>query len=85
MEGLILNVSDDQLPEGSEWRTRRAVRAQRPIFTLADGTPVWEAWFFARGRWWCFSHGYDAQLARSGVVFFDSIEQLRAQLQVLHG
>lgn len=83
MEGLILNVSDAELPPGSEWRTRRAVRDQRPLYLLDDGTPVWEVWFCALGRWWCYSHGYDQALARGGVIYFDSLEQLRAQLMVL--
>jgi len=85
VEGLILNVHDDALPVGSEWRTRRAVRSQRPLYTLEDGTPVWEVWFFVRSRWWCYSHAYDAALARAGVIYFDSLAQLRAQLGVLGG
>jgi hypothetical protein len=85
MRGLILNVADERLPSGSPWRTRWEVRHHPALFVLDDGTPVFEAWFWddATARWFCMSRGYDAQAARAGVIYFDSIEQLRAQLASL--
>lgn len=86
MDGIILNVHDDVLPEGSPWRTRRvACWGHEPVLVLPDGTAVWEVWFWSDQRWWCFSRAYDAALARSGVIYFDGLEQLRAQLRVLRG
>lgn len=87
MEGLVLNVHDDRLPDGSPWRTRFEVRHQPPAFVLDDGFPVYEVWFWHEElrRWFVMSRVYDARLAAAGVVFFYGIEQLKAWISYLTG
>lgn len=80
MKGLILNVDDESLPAGSPWRTREECRRQPAMFTLDDGYPVFEVWFFRFDRWWCMSKSYDVGLVRRGVIYFDSIGQLKARI-----
>ena len=82
MLGLVLNVNEEHLAPDSPWRTREEVRHHAPLFWLDDGFPVFEVWFWSKehARWFVMSRRYDAQLAALGVVFFDSIEQLRAAL-----
>lgn len=82
MRGLVLNIHEEHLEPGSPWRTREEVRHHPPLFHLDDGYPVFEVWLWSKehGRWFVMSRRYDAQLAAAGVVFFDSIEQLRAIL-----
>jgi len=80
--GLILNTSDDRLPIESPWRTRFELRHQPPVLVLDDGTLVYEVWFWSpdHGRWLVMSKGYDVEAQRHGVVFFDTLAQLKAVL-----
>lgn len=77
MRGLILNVSD-------ETRTHEALRRQRPLF-YADGLPVFEVWIWYEPlrRWLCMSHAFDLRAVRRGVVYFSTMDQLKAQLRTL--
>ena len=73
MLGLILNV---HAPEQS----REEQREQPAVFVLEDGFPVFEVWFWHANRWWCMSKSYNLNLARQGVVYFDSAEELKRAL-----
>lgn len=79
--GLILNTYDDRLPGDSPWRTRREVRHHPALFEI-DGLPVYEVWFWSDEfqRWFVMSRGYDLERVQQGVIYFDTIEQLRAVL-----
>lgn len=85
--GMVLNTSDDRLAPDSPWRTREEARYHAPVFVLEGGYPVWEVWFWfdEAARWFCWTRSYDVSIARQGVVYFDSLEQLRAQLAHLRG
>jgi len=80
MRGMILNVHDERLPQGSVWRTREEDRHQEPVFRLEDGYPVFEVWYWfdELGRWFVMSRTYDARLAGAGVVYYFGVEQLKA-------
>lgn len=87
MLGLILNVSDDLLPPGSPFRTHEERRHQPALFVLDDGFPVFEVWFWHERleRWFCMSHSYDLERHRQGVVYFRTMDDLKAQLGALEG
>ena len=74
---MILNFSDPD-------RTRMEVR-HHPALFVVDACPVFEVWFWHApfNRWFCMSKSYDIELARGGVVYFDSIEQLKASFRWL--
>ena len=80
MLGMILNVSDPD-------QTRDEVRHQEPIFTLEDGYPVFEAWYWhpELGRWFVMAKAYDPRMASAGVVYFSTVEELKQQIRMLGG
>lgn len=77
---MILNVSDPA-------QTREEVRHHEPAFTLADGFPVFEAWFWHSdlNRWFVMSKAFDPRMAGAGVVYFATLEELRQKIRMLGG
>lgn len=62
------------------------VRRQPPLFYV-DDEPVYEVWFWhgELSRWFVMSTTYDAGLFRQGVVYFDSVDSLKAWIRALGG
>lgn len=66
MRGFIGNISR---PDFSRFEDRD----QTPVFLDADGTPVFEVWFWHADLrlWFVMSHAPDAQMQVHGVVYFN--------------
>ena len=80
MRGLIINVSDSTYDQWVE-------RDQPPAFTLEDGTPIFEVWFYhwKLKRWFVMAYIFDQRLIDQGVVYFrpGDIEYLKRRMYEL--
>lgn len=67
--------------------TREEDRNQDPVFLLKDGFPVFEVWRYHEelARWFVMAKAYDPAMVAAGVVYYSTLDELRAAIRALGG